>query len=938
MLQKRAQEKRRRGEDDQIYMDVLMDLGEEAGMSNGSNNSDSDSDILPLDNTPSEQPDEWGEEEEATEEEQLLYFQAKGTIHDFELKDYRTRKRKIIVDHDRWKSQMPELMEAYMDFCYRRRNGGPHKDEVKEKHFILIWSTFEHTAYEVPVYKSDRLNNISYIRSGYLPFNPLLNKSLVSLESVELYHTLFMRCPRLGIQPFIRALCDLQGIRFKNNLSVQFSSAYDLYISLVEGVRRLVLDALGRSTPNYRMLNTCPACQYEVVDEPGQPIRMMAAFDGNNSLKRVQRREPTEDGKTLGAVREKLDIRVGGGDYFLQPEQVDLWDEPSWGRWLDWVPSGKGAKNSCADRWANMNESKTARSFGCFEANGIFAGFCRHSFVLAFADMIRTGEQSKYILALLHHFMSACQEDRSRRGLPDEPIGSLGVGYDIACGMVDKIARSPLSHLAKEEKLQMLIGLLHGYAHNRLCQLSFLMLYIYGAGIEDLEVCERYFSQSNALAPVTRYMGRFRRHQAIASYAYHRDNFETYHNLSKFIYSNYKQALAILNRAKDTAKTLKSVGILDAQKVFSFLEEEKEYLESRQSTPVKETLLCSYYLALVKLSYCQERLQRSRQTFREGMGSLHDNRSSKDESLFLTEREMEKEQEMEAKLLGDIQSFEDWLGLRRDQRWQQGSTEWKEAEELVYMAKYQKSLDRLEGLIVARIFELSRMNISGTGYKMRQHIGHAMQKRSAAIQSALESYNEAAAQLTPPRKLLNWDDVLNYTYLSEFDFLRDSRSDVRDHIWARPAVREAMSELFKLMRAGEELDRLHIEIKRLVTYMKEEEEFIPAVVEEVQAHDPQLAYQIHRYAHERGRFNSVHYMRLDSIRKLKGFAQSDAHFFSAGIGIRRQIREGTSARNEGEQAREAGEEEDDDESEGEDEEAQADDLVEAVLGVANDTL
>lgn len=136
------------------------------------------------------------------------------------------------------------------------------------------------------------------------------------------------------------------------------------------------------------------------------------------------------------------------------------------------------------------------------------------------------------MLSLLHCFMSACREDRRCCGLPDQPPGSLVVGYDIACGMVDKISWSPLSDLAGNEKLQMLIGLLHGYAHNCLCQLTFLMLYITGAGIEDLEVCERYFSHSNALAPVTRYMSKFRRCQAIASYAYHRDNLEAYHNLS----------------------------------------------------------------------------------------------------------------------------------------------------------------------------------------------------------------------------------------------------------------------------------------------------------------------------------------------------------------------------------------------------------------------
>lgn len=309
--------------------------------------------------------------------------------------------------------------------------------------------------------------------------------------------------------------------------------------------------------------------------------------------------------------------------------------------------------------------------------------------------------------------MAACREDRMRRGLPIEPIGSMAIGYDIACGMIDKILRSPLSSLAKDEKLQMLIGLLHGFAHNRLCQLTFLMLYIYGAGIEDLEVCERYFSHSNALASVTRYMSKFRRRQSIASYAYHRDNFDSYPNLSKFIYSNYKQALGILNRAKDTAKTLRLVGILDAEKVYGYMEEEREYLESRKTTPEAETLTATYYLALVKLADCQERLQRARQTFRSyGQTSLG---SEEGQPLSMSERQMSNEQELEAKLILDVQSLEERLGIRRDQRWSRGSEQWNKAEELVGMATYQKALDKLEGLVVARIFELSRMNMSGTG-------------------------------------------------------------------------------------------------------------------------------------------------------------------------------------------------------------------------------
>ncbi|KAJ3720205.1 hypothetical protein DFJ43DRAFT_1134089 [Lentinula guzmanii] len=876
ILKRRAAQKHRDGEDDRLYTEVLMELDEDEGPS--ALNDDNGSEFMPILSS-----GDWEDDDTVEEEEHLLYFQAKGAIHDL-------------------------------------------------------------------------LQNASYICSGFLPFNPLLNKSLVSLQTVELYHHLFMRCPRLGVQPFLRALCDLQGVRFKNNLSVQFSSAYDLYIRLTESVRSRVLTSLDRTTPDWRMLNTCPPCQYEVEGEEPQLIRMMLAVDGNNSLKRFERREQKEDGTLLGPTREKPDVRIGGGDYFLQPSQVDLWDEPNWGKWVDWTPMEKADRIACTDRWSNLNEAKTARSFGSFDVNGIFAGFCHHSFVLAFSDMIKTGEQyvcpisvqlqfthlisrSKYLLSLLHHFMSACRKDRRRRGFPEEPMGSLAVGYDIACGMVDKIACGPLSQLAKDERLQMMIGLLHGYAHNRLCQLTFLMLYIYGAGIEDLEVCERFFSHSNALASVTRYMSKFRRRQAISSYAYHRDNFETYANLSKFIHSNYRQALGIIGRSKETAKTLRNLGLLDTEKVIGYIDEERDYLKSRNSTPEAELLTSSYYRALVKLSDCREKLQQARRTFR--LYEKGEYAVSGEESFYLSERQMVNEQELEAKLLVDVQSLEERLGLRADQRWCKGSEHWKKSEELVAMSKYQSSLDKLEGLIVARIFELSRMNVSGTGYKMRQHIGHAMQKRSTAIRSALENYNEAAAKLTPPRKLLDWDDVLNYTYLSEFDFLRDTRSDVRNKVWAKPAVRQAISELFKLLRATEEICKLNIEIKRLVTYMKEEEEYVSSVARNIQRTNAALAYQIRKYRDERRRFNSTHHKRLNSIQKLPGFTPINVHYFHPGVGLRRQTVQGHVEEGEMELQADDNDNDDDDEEddgEGDDQESEVDDRAEAALAVANDNV
>jgi hypothetical protein len=82
-------------------------------------------------------------------------------------------------------------------------------------------------------------------------------------------------------------------------------------------------------------------------------------------------------------------------------------------------------------------------------------------------------------------------------------------------------------------------GLMHGFGHERLCQLFFLLLYMIAAGLEDGEVAEQYFSRSNALASAIRHASVFHRRQAIAQYAYHTDQFETYANLSKFLVNHY---------------------------------------------------------------------------------------------------------------------------------------------------------------------------------------------------------------------------------------------------------------------------------------------------------------------------------------------------------------------------------------------------------------
>ena len=109
----------------------------------------------------------------------------------------------------------------------------------------------------------------------------------------------------------------------------------------------------------------------------------------------------------------------------------------------------------------------------------------------------------------------------------------IGGGYDIRCKFRTTLNHSELGPCAHALNYKVLVGSFHGHAHNHLCQLSFLAMYVKGMGLEDLKGCKHFFSKLNALASSLRYASRFHRQQKIIEFMKHMDNLETYQNLSK---------------------------------------------------------------------------------------------------------------------------------------------------------------------------------------------------------------------------------------------------------------------------------------------------------------------------------------------------------------------------------------------------------------------
>jgi hypothetical protein len=138
--------------------------------------------------------------------------------------------------------------------------------------------------------------------------------------------------------------------------------------------------------------------------------------------------------------------------------------------------------------------------------------------------------------------------------------------------------------------------------------------------------------------------------------------------------------------------------------------------------------------------------------------------------------------------------------------------------------------------------------------------------------------------MIPRRPQLTWDQIVEYGFLADFDLHRDSRHDVRGRPWAQPATRALQSKFFKLERAREEITRLNIEIRRVVTHMRDEERYLQQA-EANAADDPILQYHIKQYRQERLRFSTIHSWRFAKLAKHPGFTGS----LEPGVALDKQL-------------------------------------------------
>ncbi|KIK37553.1 hypothetical protein CY34DRAFT_63315, partial [Suillus luteus UH-Slu-Lm8-n1] len=497
--------------------------------------------------------------------------------------------------------------------------------------------------------------------------------------------------------------------------------------------------------------------------------------------------------------------------------------------WIEDLDSGDSSEpvSICVDRWRNAAPESRKKMFAIFKKSGIFITVCRHGFLLTICDMVRSGELMKYPLASLNKLMEVFGKN-------------ILYGYDIKCALEKILLRSSLANRIKELNLQGVVPAFHGHAHNRLCQVQHHSKYKLGAGKEDFETCERVFSESNALASETRNATEFHRHQALDEHFRFAD-MDKYANLSNFLYNNYVQAL----EAIATTSTFLAESPIGPDAPFETdLADEKMSLEKMSCKQDATSVEVDYVKALDLRANCSSK----------EIGNVRRRHTH-------TAAKRDQKQKV-------VEDFECQMEI--DERWGPDHPERIQAQSRITHRLFFKALDDVERLVVMRLLELTKLQMNG--YKLRTQISKALKSRATAIRNALQRYNKYAAEMMPPRPPLEWTQIVEYSFLAEFDLLRDSDGQIQTKRWANPLYRQASTQYFDGVRAKEEVQRLNVEVGRLMTKIHDDAIYYPSAITALSAEDSPLASELSRQWDQLQSLNLWHRQRIRQIQSLRGYS------------------------------------------------------------------
>ncbi|KAJ7679874.1 hypothetical protein B0H14DRAFT_3681713 [Mycena olivaceomarginata] len=798
--------------------------------------------------------------------------------------DSRRRAMRVQNMVNAWKNQMPALVDAYL----RMKQEGPlSSDDAADTWRIEVigfeveiilengFRQFAHT-------ENACETNESLMRHGYIGASPERVSLAFPIRTFEIFRQVHRVCPRYSLDALSKTLMNLHHTSHRSTLAEQLTASYDAFLEVMRQADMRVHTALGRDSTWYSK-NICPALfiQNDSTFRAGNStcIKTRVADAQKRARKKgkaastptatIPVSPPSATPSTVPLVAADIELPdVNATERSEEdtpaPYPSDLQEDDGDIAWLNVNELSAQETdelvkclNTCVERWKAAGPEARKKMFALFAIAGIFLSVCRHGHVLVMCDMIRSGELMKYPLAIV-------------KKLLDEYGADICLGYDIMCAFFKTLSRSSLGANVTALRLHGVVPAFHGHAHNRTCQIGWHPLYVDGVGCEDFEECERTFSKSNNLASITRTQTAFHRQQTIDEHFQYHDQ-DKHAASGNFIYQNYRQALEKIATNRGQLSVMEAQLGTTAEDYEAYHAAEVKYFAERCVEPPEVQQKCDYMDLLVKLHVAEQDADQAKRDYahrdhliiREGYTGKQitaiDTRYRTTWTKYIAIEETVCRFEEEHLIV---------------ERWTTSSEEYQAALGLMNERKYRTALAELERLVVSRLFELTKLNMSGVGYKLREKISKALKTRADAIRRALSAYNAAAGSLQPPREQLQWADVITKTSLAEFDLLRDTDADIHSEPWAQPARREAMVLYFGIKRAKEEICRLNVEIRRLITFMLDEHvDFYRAVASTINVNPPLARELSGRWEHACAISTTI-CRRLVQTSKLQGFSGS----------------------------------------------------------------
>lgn len=158
------------------------------------------------------------------------------------------------------------------------------------------------------------------------------------------------------------------------------------------------------------------------------------------------------------------------------------------------------------------------------------------------------------------------------------------------------------------------------------------------------------------------------------------------------------------------------------------------------------------------------------------------------------------------------------------------------------------------------------------GYKLRTQISTALKTHATVIWNAIQRYNKYAALLNLPRAPLQWEQIVEYSFLAKFDLLWDSNSNIQAKWWASPSYHNTSAQYYELQYAKEEVQCLYVEIGCLLTKIRDDRLKYPTAIKGLEESDPFLAGELTQHWQYLKSVNACHLWCFWKTCSLPGYS------------------------------------------------------------------